>query len=333
MRYVLYLIIVMMLLAACGETLYVCPDGSAVSEIALCPEVEPDTPDPGGEVTVPEPDEAPEPEEEPEEQLGPSDIATWLGKVSVIKTARGTLEVRFSLRNKYEEYVAQSGMVDFRIVNNHDDLLYETAFQTKKNEFIVWLLPGEKLLAYTWDIPLDDIPKSTTSSGTAYLTYTTSTKEFETVEIPVIMLPEYTDAELETVNEEAWLGKATELNEKMEKGDWAMTLQRYGVYEPLSKSGKRERYFRADFHVKNIADTRENFAPRGLKLTDTQSNKYEMVYGGTLDLTEVLYPGVEREGSVLFALYPDNVHRVTLSFSLGYGQDYVPLLWQYILEV
>jgi len=265
----------------------------------------------------------------PESNLRSSN-AQYIGNFMAIAD-ENKIEARFSLMDGSKKYVSADGIGQVRIVNSDGETVYTGSVNAKKEDFGMYtlILTGEEFLAYVWEIPLNEIKKSTSSSGTMYLKFKTKNAEFEELDTSIWGLPTYSEEELAQLNEEAFSKSSVEVNKKVSKGSFEVTVTKVGFFTPLVTWGDKKEYFRVDVEVKNIGSEKEYFSPSGLAILDNQGNQYETEYGGTLDTFSQIYPGVKKSGYILFEKIPKTSQSIKLVFELGYDENYDPYTFEY----
>ena len=120
-----------------------------------------------------------------------------------------------------------------------------------------------------------------------------------------------------------------QINKKLSKGDWEITVTKVGYYNPTVQYGEEKEYLRVDMIVKSIAHQREYFSPSGMIILDNSNNQYEKEYGGSLETYSEIYPGVTKEGYILFKAPPRTVKSANLIFEAGHDQNYRGIDYQY----
>ena len=241
------------------------------------------------------------------------------------------VETRFSLLDDSNKYVTADGTGSVRIENSEGDKVYTSTINPKKEDFGTYtlMLTGEQFEAYVWEIPLTEIKKSTSLSGTIYLNFKTGDAEFEEMKTDIWGLPTYNEKELAELNEQSFSKNAIDVNKKLSKGNFEVTVQRVGLFNPMVTYGEPEEYFRMDMEVKNIGDEKEYFSPSGLAILDNQGNQFEREYGGTLDTFSEIYPGVKKNGYILFKNIPITAQTIKLVFELGHDANYDAYSYEY----
>lgn len=259
-----------------------------------------------------------------------SSNAEYIGNFITIAD-ENKIEARFSLSDSSKEYISGDGVGEVRIINSKGETVYTGSTNVKKEDFGTYtlILTGEEFLAYVWEIPIDEIKKSTSSSGTIYLKFRTKNGEFEEIDDSVWGLPTYSEEELAQLNEEAFFKTSVAINKKLSKGNFEVTVTRVGFFTPLVTRGDEKEYFRIDMEVKNIGSEKEYFSPSGLAVLDNQENQYEKEYGGTLDTFSQMYPSVKKSGYILFERVPKTSQNIKLVFELGHDGNYDPYSFEY----
>ena len=245
------------------------------------------------------------------------------------------IEARFSLLDASKKYVTADGTGTVRIVNSDSKEVYVGTVNVKKEDFGTYtlMLTGEDFEAYVWEIPVAQITKSTSSSGTMYLNFKLKDTEFEEMETDIWGLPTYSEDELSQLNEEEFLKSAISVDKKLSKGSFEVTVTKVGLFTPLVTYGDKETYFRVDMEVKNIGDEKEYFSPSGLAILDNQGNQYESEYGGTLDRFSEIYPNVKKSGYLIFKKIPATSQSIKLIFELGHDESYDPYTFEYNIQL
>ncbi len=252
---------------------------------------------------------------------------------------RKLLVMYISLLDKTRQnYVQADGIVKLKIVNELGEEVYKSTFQIKKDMFFNTFLTKDKF-SYTYDlyptkeinvfkvaIPFDNIKKSASSRGIAYVEFETSDDiDFE-LDVDIYGLPLFSEEEIEQINEENYAKNKIELNQTQTKGSFMITVSSAGYYSPIPKYEWEERkeYFRVDLEVKNIGTKPEYFDPINLALLDNEGNQFEEEYEeGTLDTFQKIYPGVTKKGYILFPKLKNDTNSVRLVFELEGA------LWEY----
>jgi len=107
--------------------------------------------------------------------------------------------------------------------------------------------------------------------------------------------------------EDMYLQSAITVEQTITKGDFRITLVRVGHFTHLKYDiwGDEVTEFRVELKVTSIASEPEYLFESDIVILDNLGNQYDYEYGGTLDLGEI-YPGVTREGYVLFPALNEN---------------------------
>ena len=275
-----------LILSGCA-TKYVCSDGSTVTNPSLC-----------GSNQNNIPGSSQNSKNVPDYINQVTSKAQFIGNFIVLSKDDDNLEARFSLLDGNKNYIVEEGIANFRILDAKKNEIYSKQISVRKDGFGMYTLTltKEEFMAYVWAIPKKDIKKSNQISGTAYLKFSSGTSSFDELETTVYGLPEYSEQELEQLNEEAYTKNAIAVNQKLSKGDWEITVTNMGFYTPIVTYGDEKEYFRVDLKVKSIANAAEYFSPSGMVILDNAGNQYESGFGGTLRTFSQIYPGITKEG-------------------------------------
>jgi len=125
--------------------------------------------------------------------------------------------------------------------------------------------------------------------------------------------------------ENRYLQSAITVQQTITKGHFSITLVRVGHFTHLEYDtwGEEVAEFRVDLKVTNIASEPEYIFQSDIVILDNLGNQYNYEYGGTLELGEI-YPGVTREGYVLFPALNENANRITVTITdTEYPEDIV----------
>lgn len=225
-----------------------------------------------------------------------------------------TLQPQFALMSEDLDFMSTDGTVQLTIFDETTNKpLYETEFTIKKSDFNYYsTLLGKEILAYQWSIPLSDVEKCF-SYGTAKITFTATDGRSCSDTTEYITLPKYTEDEIIQMYEDMFLQSAITVQQTITNGDFSITLVKVGCFAHLEYDtwGDEVTEFRVDLKVTSIASEPEYIFESDIVILDNLGNQYNYEYGGTLDLGEI-YPGVTREGYVLFPALNKNANRITV---------------------
>lgn len=236
-----------------------------------------------------------------------------------------TVQVQFALMSSSLESVSADGMVHLVIDDSSTGhSLYEDTFFIFKTDFGYYqTVFGLNLLAYQWSIPISSVQKCI-SYATASLTFTINEKSWSETE-DYISLPEYTEEELLQMYENQYLQSAKQVGQTVTNTNFAITLVRLGPFTHLKYNtwGDEITHFRIDFKVVSLAQEPEYLFESDIVIVDNLANQYNREYGGTLDLGEI-YPGVIKQGYVLFPAIDDNARTLKITVAESdYPEDIV----------
>lgn len=236
------------------------------------------------------------------------------------------LQAQFALMSEDLNFISTDGTVQLTIFDETTNrTLYETEFTLKKSDFKHYqTLLGKTILAYQWSIPLSNVQKCI-SNGIAKITFTATSGKSCSDTDEYVMLPKHTEEEIIQMYEDMYLQSAITVQQTITKGEFTITLVRVGHFTHLEYDtwGDEVTEFRVDLKVKNIASQPEYLFESDIVILDNLGNQYDYEWGGTLDLGEI-YPGVTREGYVLFPALNENAIRITLIVTkMAFPEDIV----------
>lgn len=240
----------------------------------------------------------------------------------------------FMLQDSDGRNTVSDGRAALRIYDDTNETLYYKEVEVKSSDFVPYKFPltGQKMGdAYEWRIKDSDIKKGiATYWGSAELTFTTPSGNRMIAESTTVSIPTYTDEELEQKSEQDYQVRAFQLNQKMQKGSFEVTVIKYGFFNATS-FGKIAQYLRVDISTVNTGSETEYFSPNSMSLLGPNGQQYDTAYIGTLDTYKSLYPGSYAQGYVLFEEVPTDAIGLKLVFELGYDADYDKYVFEYPL--
>jgi len=263
-----------------------------------------------------------------------SSNAKYIGNFVALSSEQN-IDARFSLYDEDKNYVSGDGIGNIIIVNSDEEIVYKSTINVKKEDFGTYtlILTQDKFIAFAWEIPINQINKSTSSTGTIYLKFIMEDIEFEVIDASFWGLPKYSEQELAQLNDDKFTQSAIVFNNKISKGNFEVTLTKVGFFTPLVTYGDKKEYFRIDMEVKNIGNEQQYFSPSALALLDNQGNQYEKEYGGTLNTYSMYYPGVKKSGYIIFGNVPETLQSAKLVFQLGYDANYDYYKFEYSIPL
>lgn len=245
-------------------------------------------------------------------------------------TEGDTTRFYFTLTDGNGANTPGNGRVLFIISDIANRTVYESRFDIKASDFVDYEFKATGLSmgkTYEWRIKNSKIGKGVSSVGVAMVTFTSTSGKIMTATWPVV-IPAYTQVEIEAMNEQSFSESAIPVNQMFTRGSFQVLVTKAGHFMPLSQLGVNQDYFRVDLEVRNVGNDREYFSPSGLALI-TGGNQYDMEWGGTLDTFSQIYPGVTKKGYILFKPVPQTIANVKLVFDLGYDNSYNPYRFEY----
>lgn len=245
------------------------------------------------------------------------------------------LNIAFSLYDEHNNFIGNDGIAKIRIVSRDGTTVYTQDKNIDKSEFqtLTQKMTGQQFLGFYWEIPLLSISKSTDSSGTLFLQFSTTRGTiFSELKESIYGLPEYTEEEIAELNEEEYSKSFISVNKNLSIGHFEVIVTNVGFFTPLVKFGDKE-YFRVDVVVKNRGQVSESFSPKGIVLIDEEGNQYEKEHHGTLETFVKLYPGVKKSGYLLFEKIPEDARVIKLMFELGYDEYFNPYTFRFFIPL
>lgn len=292
----------------------------------------PTTPPAEAPTTAPPVTEPQEPEAERSSKYAPANISLFASA-----TEGEVIRFYFLLEDVNGRNTPADGLVKIEIFDDLNNSLFHKEFNVRASEFVDYQfqLTGQHMgEAYEWRVPVEEIQKGISSIGwgRAVLTFATPDGKELHAEDATIQIPAYTDEELEQMTEEEYGKSAAVVNQKVSKGNFEVTVTKVGFFSPY-EWGEKKGYFRVDMEVKNIGAENEYFSQYGMVILDNQGNQYEQTYGGTLDISSDIYPGVTKKGSILFEDVPETLRSVRLIFESGYDENFNPYVFEYNIQL
>jgi len=192
-----------------------------------------------------------------------------------------------------------------------DDLNNQYNVDSSRSEFESGdIYPGVTVEGY---LIFDDVPETTNIAK--LIIHNIYIFDFEKDETYTLM----------EMYENLYLQSAVTVEQTIAEGVFSITLVRVGYFTHLEYNtmGDVVTQFRVDLIVTSIASEPEYIFPSDIVILDNLANQYNYEYGGTLELGEI-YPGVTREGYVLFPALNENATRIRVIVTVtGYPEDIV----------
>lgn len=246
-------------------------------------------------------------------------------------TENNKIKATFSLMDDSKKTISGKGTGEVRIVNSEGENVYGSTINVNPEDFGTYTLKltNEDFLAYSWNIPLNDIKKSPSQEGTIYLKFRTDNAEFDEIDSSIFELPTYSEEELAEINTKKFNETALSVDKTLSKGSFTVTVKKAGFFKPFNTLNEKKEYFRVDLDVKNIGNKKEYFSLSGLSILGNKGKQYDSEYGGSLDSLSELHSGIKKSGYVLFEKIPDKVKQVKLVFELGEDKNYEPYRFEF----
>lgn len=240
----------------------------------------------------------------------------------------------FSLQDKDGLNTVADGRVEIVIKDDSEEVVFVKSFGIKQSDFVDYqiMLTGIGVgKAYEWRIPKNEIKKGSSISGDVELKFTLENGTIFKNETSIYGLEAYTEEEIKQMEDEIFAKTATTINNTISKGNFTVTVIKAGFISEHDYGVKKD-YLRVDLRVKNVSQETETFTPSGMVVLEG-TNQYEKSYGGTLDVFSQIYPGVEKEGYVLFENVPNTAKNLKLAFELGYDPQYNRYTYEYDINL
>ena len=137
----------------------------------------------------------------------------------------------------------------------------------------------------------------------------------------------YCQVHLKT-QEDIWLENSAELSRLLTLEYFSLVIKRVGYYETLDKKV----YIRLDIKLTNKDNEPQDFFISNMALVDSAKYQYDSTDDGTFKGGQ-FYPGVRREGSVLFEVGDRKPNFVTLMVTDGYDENFEKVIRKTMLEL
>ncbi|MFH0978803.1 MAG: DUF4352 domain-containing protein [Candidatus Woesearchaeota archaeon] len=229
------------------------------------------------------------------------------------------------------------GTVRLVVSDDMNESLYDQEFKVNPSEFVDYQfqMTGQPVgKAFEWRVRKSDIKKGVSfiGLGTAVLTFETlDGKTLKATPQPV-EIPAYSDEELSQMAEDDYDKTAVTIGQKLTKSSFEINVTKAGFYSTI-EMGQKEKYFRIDMEIKNVARSSQYFSPSKMALIDSQGNQYDISYRSTLKGFSTMYPDVVKKGFILFENVPADMTSAKLVFELGMDIHYQPNLLEYTMKL
>ncbi|MCA9478623.1 MAG: DUF4352 domain-containing protein [Nanoarchaeota archaeon] len=240
------------------------------------------------------------------------------------------LLVAVSFFDENKDYTVAKGTADIRLESISKETVYEKEHEIDVGDCgeYTMRLTGEDFIACTIEIPYSDIEKAYDYEGYIFLSFVTENgASFEELKETTYDLPEYTEEEILEMSEKSYLSSVRSVDVQKKGGSFRVTVEKSGLYTSKGYDGFTD-YFRIDFKVENIGTEKEYFFESDMVLLDGQGRQYDYSYDSEFEGGE-LYPGVVREGYVLFEDFNKESTNLQLIVDAGYDDDYDEVLLKF----
>lgn len=233
----------------------------------------------------------------------------------------------FLLEDASGRNVPGDGKATFQIKDPNGKAVFTRSFNFRSSDFVSYQfqLTGQDVgKVYEWRVNKNDIEKGTASVGSADINIVSANGVTMKASDSYISIPSYTSEELEEIYENKYSIGSRVIGKTIKEGSFEVTLVKLGYYPHLKygSSGDEVTDFRVDLSVKNIGAEKSSLTTYGAVLI-AGSNQYEYSFGSNLDSSNI-YPGVIKEGYLLFKDVPQNVSgpvKIVVGSSYGYLFD------------
>lgn len=214
----------------------------------------------------------------------------------------------FTLEDSSGKNTPGDGKANLQIKDSTSKVVYTQDFDFKASDFVNYefKLTGKGIgKAYEWRVNKSEIEKGVSESGTADITLTMADLKVLKSTADYVTIPKYSEEEIIELYESAYNKTATVSGEVIKKGNFEVTLAKYGYYTHLEfgSYGDEVTDFRIDLIVKNISSKKDSFYVYDSALI-SGSNQYKYSYNSKIDTADI-YAGVIKEGYILFEDVPD----------------------------
>jgi len=243
----------------------------------------------------------------------------------------------FFLEDNQGRNVIGDGQANLQIKDSINKTVFAQQFNFTALEFVDYqfALTGKGLgKAFEWRLNQKDIQKGTSKTGTAELTITTLKGDVLKATDSYVQIPSYTEEEIKQLYLEQYNKNAKLSGEVIKKGNFEVTLVKYGFYTHLKYDtfGDEVTDFRVDLKVKNIGSAKESFNKYDAVIL-SGTNQYEYSSNSKLESSDI-YPGIIKEGYIIFENFPETlVGEIKIIAGTSLDDSYNKFTYEYIGEI
>jgi hypothetical protein len=228
------------------------------------------------------------------------------------------------------------GKANLQIKDPTGKVVYGQDFNFEASKFVNYefKLTGKGIgKAYEWRVNKSDIEKGVSEIGTADITLTVASGKVLKSTADYLTIPKYSEEELLAVYENAYNKTAIVSGEVLKKGNFEVTLVKYGYYKHLKydTTGDEVTDFRVDLKVINISSKKDTFNVFEAALI-SGSNQYKYSFNSKIDTADI-FAGVIKEGYILFEDVPDTISgTIKIIPGTAYDSSYNTISYEFDVE-
>ena len=226
-------------------------------------------------------------------------------------------DVIITLYDSVEQPTSDDSKIEFILKDESDTILYFKNVTIEKSKF----LEGK----YSMTIPISEVNKGYSHYGVAEIKVISNNKIMYAKDI-YISIPYYTDAEINQMMNSLYLKNAISLNQKIRKGNFEVTLLKYGNSYEYS-FGKYTPFLRVDFLAKNIGVEQDSIYTYNSVLINGES-QFDLSYSSTFIVSNI-YPDIIREGYMLYDVNKQITGPFTIILGKGYDNNYNEVIYSF----
>lgn len=243
----------------------------------------------------------------------------------------------FLLEDQNGRNTPGDGQVSVQIKDSRGKIVFTQKFNFKASDFVDYQfrLTGQEMgKAYEWRVNQKDIQKGISRIGTADLTLTMADGKVLKATDSYVQVPSYTEEEIKQMYDEQYAKNAKIGGEAIKKGNFEITLVKYGFYTHLKYDtwGDEVTDFRVDLKVKNIGSEKDSFTTYDAVII-SGSNQYERSFNSKLDSSDI-YPGIIKEGYLIFEDVPKTLAgQIKIIAGTSYDVSYNKLTYEFNAQI
>ena len=242
----------------------------------------------------------------------------------------------FVLEDSNGNITPGDGKANLQVKDSTGKVVYAQDFDFEASEFVNYefKLTGKGIgKAYEWRVNKSDVEKGVSEIGTADITLTVASGKVLKSTADYVTIPKYSEEELTAVYETEYNKTAIVSGEVIKKGNFEVTLVKYGYYTHLEFDiyGDEVTDFRVDLIVKNISSKKDSFSVFEAALL-SGSNQYKYSFNSKIDTADI-FAGVIKEGYILFEDVPDTLSgTIKIIPGTAYDSSYNQINYEFNVE-